>query len=282
MKKQQEFTEGQIRADKVAKSELLAVQQALATRQQDVIAAEQAVLERSLELRELAGLEIGPDAIGLETEPLPAIPVGEIDLAKALATANERSVVLAGMAATERSATATVEGAEGNGRSRLDLAIAAGPLASRDTFADSAKNAATFSGYSVTASLVFDHTIQHRAERGNIASARAALEQARINTRAARLALATRATRAVQRARAAAASAALGDRSIDLAQQNIEAEQHRFELGKSTNFDVLLRQDALEAARLRQASFLVDYLSARADLDGLTGEILTKFGVAMP
>ena len=58
----------------------------------------------------------------------------------------------------------------------------------------------------------------------------------------------------MQRASAALASVALGDEAIGLAEQNITAEQKRFELGKSTNFEVLRRQDELEQSRLRQAS----------------------------
>ena len=54
-------------AETVPGSELLAVQQAIATRQQDVIAGQQDLYERSLALRQLAGLEIGPDAIAVRT-----------------------------------------------------------------------------------------------------------------------------------------------------------------------------------------------------------------------
>jgi outer membrane protein TolC len=91
-----------------------------------------------------------------------------------------------------------------------------------------------------------------------------------------------RATRAVQRTRAASASVALGDQAIDLAEQNVAAEQKRFELGRSTNFEVLRRQDELEQARLRKASAVADYLAARADLDGLSGAILARYQIVMP
>src|SRR6185369_17883172 len=100
--------------------------------------------------------------------------------------------------------------------------------------------------------------------------------------RDARARLAVRATRAVQRAKAAVASIALGDLAIGLAEQNVTAEQKRFELGKSTNFDVLRRQDEREQARLRKASAVADYLAARAELDGLSGAILARYHIVMP
>ena len=91
-----------------------------------------------------------------------------------------------------------------------------------------------------------------------------------------------RATRAAQRAQAALANIALGDQAIDLAEQNVAAEQKRFELGKTNNFEVVRRLDELEQARLRQASAVADYLAARADLDGLSGAILARYRIVMP
>jgi outer membrane protein len=85
----------------------------------------------------------------------------------------------------------------------------------------------------------------------------------------------------VQHARAALASITLGETVIALAQQNIEIERKKLDLGKSTNFEVLRRQDELEAARLRHASAIVDYLSARAEIDGVTGQLLARFGIVM-
>jgi len=45
------------------------------------------------------------------------------------------------------------------------------------------------------------------------------------------------------------------------------------------DFEVLRRQDELEQARLRHASAIADYLSARADLDGLSGAMVTGRGL---
>ena len=94
--------------------------------------------------------------------------------------------------------------------------------------------------------------------------------------------LAIRATRAAQRARAALDSIALGDEAVGLAEQNITAEQNRFALGKSTNFDVLRRQEELEQARLRQSAAVVDYLASRTELDGLSGTLLARYHIVMP
>ncbi len=277
------LTEGAIRAEKVSRSELLAVQEAIAIRKQDVIAGEQELYERSVALRLLGGLEIGPAAIAVRTEALPdRLDTAALEPAAVLRTAFEHSAELAALAANLRAAEIAAAAADGAARSRLDLDITARTLGA-DTALDTALSSATHRpGYSITAGLTGDRAIERRTERGGQAVARAAVLTARVAERDARGRLAVRATRAVQRARAARASVALAAEAIDLAEQNVAAEQKRFELGKSTNFDVLRRQDELEQARLRHAAAVADYLAARADLDGLSGAMLARYHITMP
>jgi outer membrane protein TolC len=277
---QLEYTEGAIRAEKVPRSEVLAVQQAIATRRQDILAGEQEVYERSVALRQLGGLEIGPDAIAVTTEPLPeTIDAPAIDLSTVVSQAFARSAELASLAASRRAAEIAVTAAEDATRSRLDIGVSIGPQVGGRTIREAVSSSP---GYEIDASLTYDHAIGNRAARGGREVARAALMTAKVAERDAQAKLAVRATRAAQRARAALASIQLGTESISLAEQNVTAEQRRFELGKSTNFEVLRRQDELEQARLRHASAVADYLAARADLDGLSGAILARYNIVMP
>jgi outer membrane protein len=280
--KQLEHTLGAIRAEKVSRSEALAVQQAIAIRKQDVLAGEQELYERSVALRQLAGLEIGPDAIAVKTEPLPTkVDTAALDMSRIVAAAFEHSAELASLEAARRAAEVGVAAADGAAGPRLDLDVSGGPIGAANTVSDALSTATSDPGYTVSADLTFDVAIQRRAERGGQAAARAVLQGAKLTERQARARLAVRATRAVQRAQAALTSVALGDEAISLAEQNITAEQKRFELGKTTNFEVLRRQEELEQARLRHAAAVADYLSARADLDGLSGAILPRYGIVM-
>lgn len=276
------YTEGAIRAEKLPRSEALAVQGAIAIRKQDVIAGEQEVIERSLALRQLAGLEIGPDALALTTEPLPVKLSGSpIDPDAAVRAAFERSPELAALAAARLAAEAGLQAADGAARSRLDLDVSAGPAGTNRTLSSALSKAVDDTGYLVSASLTFERAIERSSERGGQAAARAVLATARAAEREGQAQLAVRATRAAQRARAALASIALGDEAIGLAEQNVAAEQRRFELGKSTNFEVLQRQDELQQARLRHAAAMADYLAAQAELDGMAGALLARFGIVM-
>jgi outer membrane protein TolC len=281
--KQLAYTEGAIRSEKVARSEALAVQEAIAVRKQDVIAGEQDVYDRSVALRQLGGLEIGPDALAVKTEALPAkIEPAALDLAAILRGAYDHSAELAALEATRRAAELAAAAADNAARSRLDLDVAGGPIGADTTALKALASATKDPGYLVTVGLTFDHAFERRTERGGQDVARAALLAARVAERDGRARLAMRATRAVQRAKAALASIALGTEAIGLAEQNVAAEQKRFELGKTTNFEVLRRQDELEQARLRHASAVADYVAARVELDGLSGAILARYGIVMP
>jgi outer membrane protein len=290
------FTEGAIRSDKLAKSEELAVQEAIAVRQQDVLDAEQQVLDRSLDLRQLVGLEIQPNAVGVKTAPLPQPTPVDLDVATAVAAAYDHSAELAVLAADERGAVAGVDQADGRARSRLDFQAQGGPIGisgglpvnpngsgplTNGTPYRSANILLDHPGYEVFGSLTFDRAVQARTEHGGQEAAHAVLLRARVDTQAARVRIAANATRGVQRAQAALAAIALDEKAIELADANVKAEQRKLELAKSTTFEVLRRQDDLQQVRLRHATSVVNYLNARAELDGLTGAILSQFGIVM-
>jgi len=94
------YTESAIRSENVARSEVLAVQEAIATRKQDVIAAEQLLYDQSLALRQISGLEIGPEALVVKTEALPAkVDAPDVDMAVVVRAAFDHSAELAALEA---------------------------------------------------------------------------------------------------------------------------------------------------------------------------------------
>ena len=58
-------------------------------------------------------------------------------------------------------------------------------------------------------------------------------------------------------------------------------EHARFDVGRTTNFEVLRRQDELAQAQLRQARAKADYRIAVASLQSLTGALLARHGVEL-
>ncbi len=78
-----------------------------------------------------------------------------------------------------------------------------------------------------------------------------------------------------------AAASCSSQRAIDLANDNIRIETDRFNLGRSTNFDVLNRLEDLRQAELRKAQAMTDWHKAEVVVQGLTGELLPRYGIAV-
>jgi len=73
----------------------------------------------------------------------------------------------------------------------------------------------------------------------------------------------------------------LSQRAIDLAIENIRIETDRFNLGKSTNFDVLNRLEEQRQAELRKAQAMIDWHKAETVVQTLTGDLLPAFGISV-
>lgn len=273
------LTEASARGGAVAPTEVLAVDQVIAGREEEVVAAEQNVLERSLAMRRLAGLEIAPGELGLSvTAPLEVAPRSP-ELDAVVAAAFDASPEIASLAARDRGARLEIEVTENGLLPRLDLNVYGGPLGTSNKFSEAVEQTARFDGYQVGADLELEHEFGRNRAHG--ASRRAHAERQRLTVDIAdmRAQIAQAAVQAVSLARSAEKRLALSRTAIELSEKNIKAETGRFELGKSTNFDVLLRQDELKQARLRYARAVADYLRASASIGALTGEILPQYGI---
>jgi outer membrane protein TolC len=88
-------------------------------------------------------------------------------------------------------------------------------------------------------------------------------------------------TRAVAQIELARRRVTLSQEAIELANQNIKIETDRFNLGKSTNFDVLNRLEDLRQAELRKTQALIDWHKAEIVVQALTGDLLPMYGIAL-
>src|SRR5436190_4703158 len=106
------LTDAAARGGATAPTEVLAVDQVIAGREEEVVAAEQTVLQRSLELRRLAGLEITPSDLELGvTAPLEVEPKPP-ELQDVVKAAFETSPEIAALEAQGRGARLEVEVSE--------------------------------------------------------------------------------------------------------------------------------------------------------------------------
>jgi outer membrane protein TolC len=132
-----------------------------------------------------------------------------------------------------------------------------------------------------SAGLTFSFPVQNRAARGAADAARAAGDSARLDAEDLELAIRDGVARFASQIRSADQRIGFARASVTYAQQNLEAERARFDVGRSTNNDVLLRQQDLKQAQINVARAVVDLLEADVALDALTGDILDTYGITL-
>ncbi|MBL0217073.1 MAG: TolC family protein [Myxococcales bacterium] len=265
----------------IAKSEALPFAQSIASRKIDIANAENDIVAQSISLRTLAGLEIPPDAPVVRTIDLPRADAVTIDTAdlvkKALATSDQLEAALE----DARGAEAGVVAARRNLLPTLDLTLTGDITSTHQTFSQALEELRYSRGYSLVAGASFSLPVGRDAEKGAYAAKRALLARARFDIHTARRTIAAEVVGLASQARTSARTVELSSQVVTLAQQNVEAEQRKFELGKSTSNEVVRRQNELENARLQLESASADATIALTRLEALSGQILQHYGIKM-
>jgi outer membrane protein len=266
---------------KIPRSEIPAVLQIIATREEDVLNGELAVLNSSIALRRAAGMPIGAGELGLRVATDVDTKDEPLDLAPLVERAFAASPELAQLAKQDASATIDVEVTENGLLPQLDAALSLGPAGSATTFTESWKELAKFDALSIGGTLTFSQSLGRNEVRGRLRENREVRRKLAINGLDLRAQIAQTMTRAVAQLEVARRRVTLSQRAIDLADQNIKIETDRFNLGKSTNFDVLNRLEDLRQAELRKTQALVDWHKAEIVVQALTGDILPAYGITL-
>jgi outer membrane protein TolC len=268
------ITRARVGAGKGAELEVLAVEQAMAAREAGLVAAQQALGERALELRVLLALEDGDprplaasDALDTATPAAADARDARDALAKTLAFSPELKTI----DSRSRGAEARARAARRGTGPQLDLLVRGGPTGNAAEASDAFEQMVRFDGYQAGASLSLTLPVGDRAARGEREMARLEQKQLAHLREASR----GRLTAEVQRAFDAVA---LSDKRItaavraaELAQRTVELEIARWKTGAGTNFDVLTRQDQKAAADAALARAYADRKIAVAALAALTG-----------
>jgi outer membrane protein TolC len=273
----------QIGADggKVPRSEIPAVLQVIATREEDVLNGELGVLNNSIVLRRAAGMPLGAGELGLRVATDLDTKAQPLDLGALVERAYAASPELAQLAKQDASATIDIAVAENGLLPQLDATLSFGPSGTSPHIADSWKNLAEFNEFQVNGQLTFSESLGNDAARGRTREFRETKRKLTVNAFDLRAQLAQTMTRAVAQLELARRRVTLSQRAIELANQNIQIETDRFNLGKSTNFDVLNRLEELRQAELRKTQAMIDWHKAEVVVQALTGDVLPMYGIAL-
>ncbi len=161
------LTESSVKLGSAPRTALLEVDQVLATNEEEILLAEQRVTERSLDLRRVAGLEIGPGHINIATEEQLSVAPKPYTLETVLETALASSPELAALEKRGENATISIKVATNNAGARLDFGLSAGPQGTDDSLAGAASRLAQFKGYFVGADLTYEQRIGNNQGKGS-------------------------------------------------------------------------------------------------------------------
>jgi len=274
-------TEIGAKGGKIAEAEIPAVQQIIATREEDVLNGELAVLTASIALRRAVGMPIGGGELGLRVATELEIRDDAVELKGLVQRAFDVSPELAELAKQEKGATIDIEVTENGLLPQLDAALSVGPTSQRGAFKDAATDLYELKSLALTGSLTFSRSLGQHDIRGRVVELRTARQKLRVNEFDIQAQVAQAMARAVAGLELAKRRVHLSQRAIELAKQNIKIETDRFNLGTRTNFDVLNRLEELRQAELREAQAKIDWHKAENTVQALTGDILPTFGITV-
>ena len=266
---------------KIAKAEIPAVQQIIATREEEVLGGELGVLDRSIALRRTVGMEITAGELGLRVATELETQDKGYTVGPMLERAYAASPELAQLAKQEAGSTIEIEVNDNGLLPRLDLALQFGPTGTDTTFSGAGKNLVKFDALSAQGTLTFQQGLHRDDVKGRSRELRAGREKLRVNAADLKLQIAQTMAQAIAQIELAKRRVVLSQRAIDLAIENIRIETDRFNLGKSTNFDVLNRLEEQRQAELRKAQALIDWHKAETVVQALTGDLLPAFGITV-
>jgi len=246
-----------------------------------VLQGELGVLNSSITLRRATGMPIGAGELGLRVATDLDTQDEPLDLGKLVERAYAASPELAELAKQDDSATIDIAVTENGLLPQLDAALSFGPTGTATTFGQSWQNLVELKTISIGGTLTFSRSLEQHDVRGRIREQREARRKLAVNALDLRAQIAQTMTRAVAQLELARRRVTLSQRAIDLANENIKIETDRFNLGKSTNFDVLNRQEDLRQAELRKTQALIDWHKAETVIQALTGDVLPMYGIAL-
>jgi outer membrane protein TolC len=275
------IVDANIKAGKMPPSARAEVEVATGSREDDVFISQKSVLDQSLVVRLASGMPIGAGETLIVTGAELDISIQVPSIEEALRRAHDGNPQLLAAQAQGRTARVDVEVTDNGVLPQLDLSVTAGPLGSSDDAGTAFDQMVHFDSYAVTAQLAYHDTLGRRGVRGTAKAAHETWRKTQLTVADIRaqvdLAVVQLQSFAVQAQHRLDVLTPTGHAAdLDLA-----AERARFEVGRSTNFDVLRRQQEVAEARLRAARARADLLEARAGLEAATGEILTRYGVVI-
>jgi outer membrane protein len=280
-REQLRVTQAQIDVGRLAPVDAAAVERAIGERMQEVLVSEQELLFRTLELRRLFGQGADPNLQVYGANDAPQGGPRDVDVAaevgRAIVSNPQLRAIQLGMKLTE----IDLQTARSSLRPRLDFVGQVGAAGRRRELEDAVAQAFGLDDMTWSAGLQFEVPLENRLAEGQERVARLGSELARLDAGDLELEIRNQVVRLSAVIRTASKRVELAKATVGFATQNLEAEKARFSVGRSTNNDVLLRQQELKNTEIQVVRATVDLLVGENNLAALTGELLDRYRIVL-
>jgi outer membrane protein TolC len=280
-REQLRITRAQIDVGRLAPIDQAAVERAIGDRLQEVAVSEQSLYGRALDLRRLLGIPADPSLPLFSAVDAPTAGPRDVDVVSEVQRALETNPQLRSLKTGLQLSAIDIQTALSTTRPRLDFVGTIGSRGRRNAFSDTLAQTAGLDEFTWTAGLTFQAPVENRTASGQYRAAQLAAEQARLDAGSFELLIRETVMRVSAQIRTASTRVELAKQTVGFAQQNLEAERARFSVGRSTNNDVLLRQQELKNAEISVVRATVDLLNSDTALSAVTAEILDRYGVVL-
>jgi outer membrane protein len=280
-REQLRITKAQIEVGRLAPVDAAAVERAIGERMQEVLVSEQELLFRTLDLRRLFGQTGEPNLQIYAAQDVPQASGRTLDVAQEMAHAIESNPQLRAVALGMKLSEIDLETARSTLRPRLDFVGQVGATGRRNELPSAVAQAFGLDDMTWSAGLQLEVPLGNRLARGEERVAHLGSERSRLEAGDLELEIRSQVVRLAAVVGTAAKRVELARATVGFANQNLEAEKARFSVGRSTNNDVLLRQQELKSTEIQVVRATVDLLVGENTLDALTGELLDRYRIVL-
>jgi outer membrane protein TolC len=274
-------TDAQIQVGKLGELSAAAVHRAVATAQQGEASSEQALMGRALDLQRLFGAAVPSSFVGYKAADALAASKHDVDVAAETKHALEASPALRSIERGLELTATDLRVARDSMHPQLNFVGMIGTGGRSLDVETSLSQMKEPANIDYSAGFTFSLPVQNRVAHGTEEVARAAADSAQLDAHDLELQIRDTVARMAAQIRSASARVDYGRDAVTFSEQNLKAEQARFQVGTSTNNDVLLRIQELLQAKISVARASADLLEGEVALAALTGDILDAYGVVL-
>jgi len=275
-KKQDQLTHEQIRAGAAPSTALGSTTYEIATREEALLRAQLDLEQKSLELRQKAGLEMGKRDIVVKPGEVFDVGQDDFDVEETLARSHQANRQLATVQLERKIADVDLAVAQDQVKPQLDLQLQGAVTGQGDSTGESVGSIGD--SFQVTAGISMSFELSGAARR-NRDAAQSKKHRLDIDRADLERQIDVQVVTSVKKVTAARTRVALADKAIAVAEDNVRAERANFMAGRSTNFQVMQQQGQLIDARLGRGRAVADYHEAVAQLQFLSGVLLEQYRV---